>query len=286
MTQIFGLGNAIVDVEVNVEDSFLADQGLPKGQMTLVDSQQVSALTAALDGSSMQRCSGGSAANTIFAAQGFGLQTSYTCKVADDINGHYFLDEMGSAGIGLNPTCLSTEAGASSGQCLVMISNDAERTMCTDLGISATLAASDLHEQALATAEVFYVEGYLSSSENATEAAELAHGIALAHKVKTAVSLSDISMVTIFKANLQRILGNGVHSLFCNEEEALAWASTDRLDVAISELKDIAEEVFVTVGARGSVIIDGQSRRQESPGHAVTPIDTNGAGDILSLIHI
>ena len=282
MTQIFGLGNAIVDVEVNVEDSFLADQGLPKGQMTLVDSQQVSALTAALDGSSMQRCSGGSAANTIFAAQGFGLQTSYTCKVADDINGHYFLDEMGSAGIGLNPTCLSTEAGASSGQCLVMISNDAERTMCTDLGISATLAASDLHEQALATAEVFYVEGYLSSSENATEAAELAHGIALTHKVKTAVSLSDISMVTIFKANLQRILGNGVHSLFCNEEEALAWASTDRLDVAISELKDIAEEVFVTVGARGSVIIDGQGRRQESPGHAVTPIDTNGAGDIYA----
>ena len=108
MTQIFGLGNAIVDVEVNVEDSILADQGLPKGQLTLVDSQQVSALTAALDGSSMQRCSGGSAANTIFAAQGFGLQTSYTCKVADDINGHYFLDEMGSAGIGLNPTCLST----------------------------------------------------------------------------------------------------------------------------------------------------------------------------------
>ena len=87
-------------------------------------------------------------------------------------------------------------------------------------------------------------------------------------------------MVTIFKANLQRILGNGVHSLFCNEEEALAWAGTDRLDVAISELKDIAEEVFVTVGARGSVIVDGQGRQQESPGHAVTPVDTNGAGDI------
>ena len=258
MTQIFGLGNAIVDVEVSVEDSFLAEQGLPKGQMTLVDSQQVSSLTTALDGSSMQRCSGGSAANTIFAAQGFGLQTSYTCKVADDINGRYFLDEMGAAGIELNPSCLSTEVGASSGQCLVMISADAERTMCTDLGISATLAAGDLHEQALATAEVFYVEGYLSSSENATDAAELAHGIAQANKVKTAVSLSDISMVTIFKANLQRILGNGVHSLFCNEEEALAWAGTDCLDVAISELKDIAEEVFVTVGARGSVIVDGQ----------------------------
>ncbi|HCY05475.1 MAG TPA: adenosine kinase [Gammaproteobacteria bacterium] len=282
MTQIFGLGNAIVDVEVDVEDSFLTDQDLPKGQMTLVDSNQVSALTTALDGLIMQRCSGGSAANTIFAAQGFGLQTSYTCKVADDVNGRYFLDEMGAAGIGLNPSCLSTEAGASSGQCLVMISDDAERTMCTDLGISASLSASDLHEQAIAVAEIFYVEGYLSSSENATEAAQLAHTIAQANRVRTAVSLSDISMVTIFKDNLQRILGNGVHTLFCNEEEALAWAKTDRLDVAISELKDIAQEVFVTIGARGSVVIDEHGQQQDSPGLDVTPVDTNGAGDIYA----
>ena len=282
MTQIFGLGNAIVDVEVHVKDSFLADQGLPKGQMMLVDSKQISALTAALDGSTMQRCSGGSAANTIFAAQGFGLQTSYTCKVADDINGRYFLEEMGAAGIGLNPSCLSSEAGVSSGQCLVMISDDAERTMCTDLGISASLAATDLDEQAIAAAEVFYVEGYLSSSPNGTEAAEVARAIAQTSQVQTAISLSDISMVTIFKDNLQRILGNGVHSLFCNEEEALAWANTDRLDVAISELKDIAREVFVTVGARGSVVVDEHGRRQESPGLAVTPIDTNGAGDIYA----
>ena len=282
MTHIFGLGNAIVDVEVDVEDSFLDEQNLPKGQMVLVDSQQVSALTAALEGSEMQRCSGGSAANTIFAAQGFGLQTSYTCKVADDINGRYFLDEMGAAGIILNANCMSTEAGASSGQCLVMISRDAQRTMCTDLGISASLTAEAIEESALAKAEVFYVEGYLSSSENATEAAELAHTIAQANQVRTAVSLSDISMVTIFKANLQRILGNGVQSLFCNEEEALAWAATDRLDIAISELKDIAEEVYVTVGAKGSVVIDKQGQQLESPGLAVQPVDTNGAGDIFA----
>ena len=90
MTQLYGLGNAIVDVEVDVEESFLTSQNLPKGHMTLVDSDQIRTLTSALEGSQMHRCSGGSAANTVFAATGFGLSTSYTCKVADDVNGRYF----------------------------------------------------------------------------------------------------------------------------------------------------------------------------------------------------
>lgn len=281
MTHLYGLGNAIVDVEVNVEDSFLTSQGLPKGQMTLVDSERIRTLTAELEHSQMHRCSGGSAANTIFAATGFGLQTGYACKVANDINGRYFTEEMGAAGIALNANCLSDNATASSGQCLVMITDDAERTMCTDLGISASLATVDLDEERLSGAEYFYVEGYLSSSADGTAAAATAHAIAHANDVKSAVSLSDISMVTIFKNNLLSILGNGVHSLFCNEEEALAWASTDRLDVAIAELKDIAQEVYVTLGAKGSVVID-QHGQQQAPGLTVSPIDTNGAGDIYA----
>ena len=281
MTHLYGLGNAIVDVEVNVEDSFLTSQGLPKGQMTLVDSEQIRTLTAELEHLQMHRCSGGSAANTIFAATGFGLQTSYACKVADDINGRYFTEEMGSAGIALNANCLSDDATASSGQCLVMITNDAERTMCTDLGISASLATVDLDEERLREADYFYVEGYLSSSDDGTAAAVTASAIAHANDVKSAVSLSDISMVTIFKNNLLSILGNGVHSLFCNEEEALAWAGTDRLDVAIAELKDIAQEVYITIGAKGSVVID-QHGQQQAPGLTVSPIDTNGAGDIYA----
>ncbi|NCF33708.1 MAG: adenosine kinase [Proteobacteria bacterium] len=282
MTELYGLGNAIVDVEVSIEDSFLTSQKLPKGQMTLVDSEQISTLTSAIDGSEMHRCSGGSAANTVFAATGFGLTASYTCKVANDINGRYFTEEMGAAGIVLNPNCMSDDETASSGQCLVMISDDAERTMCTDLGVSASLAATDLDEARLSNAEIFYVEGYLSSSGEGTNAAIAAHAIAEANGVKTAVSLSDISMVTIFKENLLRILGNGVNSLFCNEEEALSWASTDRLDVAIAELKDVANEVYITLGAKGSTFIDHHGHQQQAPGLAVSPIDTNGAGDIYA----
>ena len=89
-------------------------------------------------------------------------------------------------------------------------------------------------------------------------------------------------MVTIFKDNLLRILGNGVHSLFCNEEEALNWAGTDRLDVAIAELKDIAQEVYITLGAKGSAVVDQHGHQQQAPGLSVSPIDTNGAGDIYA----
>ena len=155
--------------------------------------------------------------------------------------------------------------------------------MCTDLGISASLADRDLDEAQLSKAEIYYVEGYLSSSEEGTAAAMAAHAtVASANNVRTAVSLSDISMVTIFKENLLRILGNGVHSLFCNEEEALSWASTDRLDVAIAELKDIAQEVYITLGANGSAVIDQAGHQQQAPGLAVSPVDTNGAGDIYA----
>lgn len=95
------------------------------------------------------------------------------------------------------------------------------------------------------------------------------------------MTLSDVSMVKIFRDSLTAILGNGVDHLFCNEEEALEWAGTDRLDVAVAELKDIGRAVNITVGARGSVLIVG-NKRTDVPGFPVTPLDTNGAGDIYA----
>ena len=95
------------------------------------------------------------------------------------------------------------------------------------------------------------------------------------------MTLSDVSMVRIFRASLTAMLGNGVDHLFCNEEEALDWAGTDRLDIAIAELKDIARSVNITVGPRGSLVIN-RHERWEVPGFPVKPIDTNGAGDIYA----
>ncbi len=99
--------------------------------------------------------------------------------------------------------------------------------------------------------------------------------------IKTALTLSDASMVNIFREQLTEMLGNGVDHLFCNEEEALDWAKSDRLDIAVAELKDIARSVNITLGGRGSLVVNGHDH-WEVPGFPVTPIDTNGAGDIYA----
>lgn len=279
MQDVFGLGNAIVDVEINVDDSFLTAQQIPKGHMTLVDTERMRSLLQELDGQPMNRCSGGSAANTIFALQSFGLQTSYNCKVASDASGHYFVDEMTRAGVVLNTNAMSEQG--TTGQCLVLISRDAERTMNTDLGISSELSEPELNLDQLRASKYYYVEGYLSSSPASTAAAIACREAAEAAGVKVAVSLSDPSMVEFFRDALQQILGNGVTQVFCNEEEAMSWARTDRLDVAIAELKDIAPELYVTLGAQGSMAVSPEGKRT-ADGFAAKAVDTTGAGDIYA----
>jgi len=125
------------------------------------------------------------------------------------------------------------------------------------------------------------MEGYLSSSEDALAAAVAAREFAESAGVKTAISLSDPSMVTYFRANLARILGNGVDHLFCNEEEALSWAGTDRLDLAANELRDIGRTVCITLGKQGCVVVQGRESTPV-PGFTARPVDTNGAGDIFA----
>jgi sugar/nucleoside kinase (ribokinase family) len=279
MIDLFGLGNAIVDTEVNVGDDFLSEFNIAKGHMTLVDNDRMAELDRALTEHPTNRCSGGSAANTTFAVQAFGFKTAYACKVSTDPVGRFFIDEMTAAGVEINANAM-TENGQS-GQCLVLVTDDAERTMNTNLGISADLSQEDVSFDKLRNAKYFYVEGYLSSSEASTQATIACHEAASNAGVATAVSLSDPAMVEFCRVALVDILGNGVDVLFCNEEEALMWARTDRLDIAIAELKDIGKEVYITTGATGSVAISSNGR-QEAKGYVAQAVDTTGAGDMYA----
>ena len=279
MYDVFGLGNALVDTEVNVDDGFLHTHRIAKGHMTLVDTQQMLTLSEAVAEMSKNSCSGGSAANTIYAVQALGLAACYNCKVASDATGDFFIQDLTASGVDVNANAQSTEG--SSGQCLVLITDDAERTMMTDLGISVELSKVEVNDQALRNSRYFYVEGYMSASPSATAASVHCRELAEAHNVEVAVSLSDVSMVEFCREGLEQMLGNGINQLFCNEEEALAWSNTDRLDVAIAELRDIAREVYVTLGAKGSVAISKDGIK-EAAGVQVKPIDTTGAGDIYA----
>ena len=279
---VYGIGNALIDLEYAVEEAMLLAEGIPKGHMTLVDEARIEALEARLDEESgtrqRRRLSGGSAANTVFAVQAFGGRGFYSCRVADDEAGRHFLAALAAAGIG---TAGKRPAEGRSGRCLTLVTADAERTMTTCLGVSATLGPEDLDEAQLANSAYLYVEGYLAAADSGTAAGAAAREIAEAASVKTSLSLADPAMVEHCRAGLERMLGNGVHQLFCNEEEALSWAGTDRLDIATVELGDIAPQVHVTLGARGSLACRRGKSQLAAP-FAAQAVDSTGAGDIYA----
>ena len=279
MYDVYGLGNALVDMEYTIDESFLTSHQIAKGHMTLVDEPTMERLIGGLDGLDPTRMSGGSAANTLIAVQGFGARTFYSCKVANDETGQNFLQGLTTAGVIANDNAAA--ADGKSGRCLVLITPDAERSMNTFLGISSQLTRMELDEAALVASRYFYVEGYMSSAPGSRDAAIAAREIAESAGVKTAISLSDPSMVEFFHDDLVQILGNGVDHLFCNEEEALTWAGSDRLDVAVSELKDIGRHLNITLGAKGSLAVSPHGQTMVD-GYPASAVDTTGAGDMYA----
>jgi len=281
---LYGLGAALVDTEIEVSDEFLAQANIEKGVMTLVDEprqhQLLEHLKDHLVGS--KRASGGSAANTIIAASQFGANAYYSCKVANDDNGQFYLSDLAEAGVDSNQHEHDGQSAPGiTGKCLVMITPDAERTMNTYLGISETLGLAQLNEAAILAAEYLYIEGYLVTSDSGREAAVKARQLAEQNGVKTALSLSDPGMVEFFSEGLQAMLGDKVDLLFCNEQEALQWTRTNNIADAAAQLKSDARSFAITLGAKGAVIFDGQQLIDIAP-YPVQAIDTNGAGDMFA----
>ena len=281
---VYAVGNALVDTEFQVDDGFLRQHRIEKSQMTLVDDARLKELTRALRELKPSRDAGGSAANTTIAVRGFGGTAFYSCRVARDEEGEHFLQGMRRAGV----HTVSNERregwdddGAETGRCLVLITPDAERTMSTYLGISERLCVDQLDFDGIRRSKYVYLEGYLASSDTGREAAIAAREHAERSGTHTSLTLSDVSMVTYFREQLERMAGNGVHTLFCNENEALAWCRTDRVDVAALELKDIAQQLVITLGGRGALVQTGRQAR-EVAGFPVQPLDTNGAGDMFA----
>lgn len=278
---VYGLGAALVDTEIEVTDTDLAAMRVEKGVMTLVDEDRQHELLQHLSGHLVhsRRASGGSAANSIIGVAQFGGSTYYSCRVADDENGRFYLEDMQAAGV----DCFqdrSCQQGIT-GKCLVMITPDAERTMNTFLGASAGLSVGDIEPDAILASEYLYLEGYLVTSPDGRAAAIRAREIAEQNGVKTALSFSDPGIVAHFKAGLQEMIGQRIDLIFCNEHEAMSWAGTDNLDAAIDELKQIARQFAITRGSAGALLFDGE-RTHHVDAFPVRAIDTNGAGDMFA----
>jgi sugar/nucleoside kinase (ribokinase family) len=277
---IYGLGNALVDIEIEVTESELTQLGIDKGVMTLVDEERQQYLLSALPGTHHNRACGGSAANTVIGAAKLGARCFYSCKIANDETGDFYMADLQREGVDSNLRHQQREDGHT-GQCLVMITPDADRTMNTYLGVTGNLSYQEIDESALQESLWLYVEGYLVSSEPAREAAIKAMSFAREKGVKVALSLSDPAMVQFFTDGLKQMVGEGVDLLFCNQDEALRFTGSSSLDDAFERLKSYAKQFAITRGSEGASVWDGQSRLEIAP-FSVKAVDTNGAGDLFA----
>ncbi len=278
--QIYGLGNALVDIITEVDDDFLKKNNIEKGLMTLVDEDRQHELVAAIDlPNSMKQC-GGSAANTVIAASQFGGRCFYSCKVANDDMGHFYLDDIKANNVATNTT-INLLGDGITGKCLVMTTPDAQRTMNTFLGATSDFSVKDIDEEAIKNSEYLYIEGYLITSENGREAMLRSKAVAEANGVKVALTFSDPSMVKYFGKEMKEVVGDGVDLLFCNNEEACLFTGTDNILEARERLKYSAKNFAITLGANGASIFDGITFVDIEP-YKVEAIDTNGAGDMFA----
>jgi len=279
---VYGIGNALVDKEFEVSDDFFAHENIQKGLMTLVDGESQDTLLQRL----MQRfglkkrAGGGSAANTMYAISQFGGNTYYSCKVASDEFGDFYVQELGDHNIHTNLGNDARDYGTT-GKCLVMVSPDAERTMLTYLGISEKLSPADLDPEAIMNSQYVYLEGYLVTSPTGRQACVEARKIAEANGVKTSLTLSDPAMVQFFRGGLEEMLGDGVDLLFANDVEAKAWTGQDDIEAAIRGLGAISKTAVVTLGSEGAAVFSNGTLTRIAPTPAKA-IDTNGAGDMFA----
>lgn len=277
---VYGVGNALVDIDFEVSHDTLSSLAIDKGVMTLIDENKHHQLLDKLkDVPHVQAC-GGSAANTMIALRQFGGHGFYSCKVANDDSGTFYLKDLLSHGLETNLGLENRQPGVT-GKCIVMVTPDADRTMISYLGITEAMSVAELDEIALKASQYLYLEGYLVTSSTGRQAAIKARKIAELNNVKTALTLSDPNMTRFFAEGLKEMIGRRVNLLFCNEEEALIFTQTSDLSEACQSLKQHADKFVVTQGAKGALLFDGNTTHAIQADD-VDALDTVGAGDMFA----
>jgi sugar/nucleoside kinase (ribokinase family) len=277
---VCGVGNAIVDTLVQIEDHFVVDLGLSKGSMSLTDTLGQAKVLTKLEHRNLQLASGGSAANTMVAIAQSGGSGVYFGKVAHDTNGEFYKFDMEQNGV-LFPVPLAPEASLPTGTCVVLTTPDAERTMCTHLGISVTLNKSDISPELIAQSKLTYIEGYLWDAEAPRAACVEAFEQSRRLGVKTAFTFSDAFLIHRFADDFHRIVDQYCDILFCNTDEAVEFFGTDDIHQCCMGIAKICDLAFITRSGEGCFVIE---KGQITPvaGFPVRAVDTVGAGDAFA----
>ena len=274
---VYGVGNALVDLQVQVQESDLAVHRLVKGGMQLVSASEQDGLVAYFRDHQIHRASGGSVANSVIALAQLGGKSAYGCVVGDDGLGRFYQEEMAGLGISLyNPRM----SGEKTGSCFILITPDAERTMNTTLAASALFGPRHVSAEFIKDSEWLYIEGYLLSSEVGQAAALEAVKLAKQSGTKVVVSFSDGFIVEHFGAALREIVSQS-DLLFANHVEVQAFTRTANEEESFRAFSQCAPSVIMTMHERGArLMFDGNDYHVDAV--PVRAVDTTGAGDMFA----
>src|SRR5260370_32337628 len=273
-TDVVGIGNAIVDVIAHADESFLAEQGFAKGAMTLIDAERAESLYAAM-GPAIES-SGGSAGNTMAGIASLGGAGAYIGKVRDDQLGAVFRHDMTAIGVKFDTPAAT--GGPATARCLIMVTQDGQRTMGTYLGACVEFGPEELDEALIAAAQVTYLEGYLFDPPQTQAAFRRAAAIAHAAGKQVALSLSDPFCVGRHRADFRELVQGEVDILFANEAEICSLYETEEFAEAANAVRGHVAIAALTRSEAGSVILTGNSVDRVRPAPVTRVVDTTGAG--------
>ncbi|MGE5341556.1 MAG: adenosine kinase [Candidatus Omnitrophota bacterium] len=277
MKRVLGIGNALVDLLINLEDdAFLADFGLEKGSMTLIDRDKMNALLnrSVVLNLTMSKSSGGSVANTIHGLAQLGSPAGYIGKIGDDDYGDFFRSYMEH----LNIQSTLFKGRSDTGKSIILVSPDSERTMATYLGAAIELNAEDLTPEPFLGYDYFHLEGYLVQDYELVKKASM-----LAKEAECQISI-DLASFNIVRENLDflhRVVDEYVNIVIANEDEAKTFTALDDPEAALEAISKTCDIAVVKIGKDGSLIKKGTKKYKINPIDSRC-IDTTGAGDLYA----
>jgi len=272
--KVLGIGNAIVDVICKVEDSFLSKNSLAKGTMKLVDEAEFKKLLSTLK--IEETIAGGSVANSIVGLSQLGNQVSFIGKVNNDELGDKYEKSLTIEKV---KYCYKKkEELIPTGTCLILITPDSERTMCTFLGIAGKVSDKDIDENAVKNSELVFLEGYLWDEGDPKSAFDKAMRLSN----KTAMSLSDQFCVDRHKKSFLDLVKNKLDIIFTNEQEVLSLIDTKNFNEVVSFGKKLGKVIVITRGEKGSIAIHNNEVVECNIKKGLKIVDLTGAGDLFA----
>ncbi len=272
--KVLGIGNAIVDVICKVEESFITKNNLTKGTMKLIDEAEFKKLLSNLK--IEETIAGGSVANSIVGLSQLGNSVSFIGKVNNDELGGKYEKSLTNANV---KYCYQKkEESIPTGTCLILITPDSERTMCTFLGIAGKVSDKDIDENAVKNSELIFLEGYLWDEGKP----KTAFNKAISISKKTAMSLSDQFCVDRHKRSFLDLVNNKLDIIFANEQEILSLIDTKKFDEVISFGKQLGKLIVITRGEKGSIAIKKNEVLEGDIRKDLKIVDLTGAGDLFA----